>query len=122
MTQDVYAECCAVIRRHSEAYDYAMERVDCNTANAMIYQLQPIAGWFPLSTISVDWVCERAVESDYGEWEDFPEAYELACEATEYVAQHWEDGDNGATDWAIQKFEEFAAERGITLVPCKDED
>jgi hypothetical protein len=113
----IYCECMAVIRRWSDAYDYAMGRADQTTAHQMIYELQPVAGWYALAGIDVSDVLTQTVDPEFGVWEDFPEAAALADEAADIIAQDWDSSDSDACRFAVERFEELAAERGITLRP-----
>ena len=114
---DVFRECIEAIQRHCDAYDYAMGRLDHETANRMIYDMQPVAGWYPLEVLESSRVWEAATDPEWGSWEEFPEAESIANEAAEYVAEQWEGNDSYALDQALERFAEICRSEGIALTP-----
>lgn len=106
----------STIDRYRLAIAYARNRIDPVQANAIIYDCQAAAGWFPLETFSVDSCLETALDCH---WEPHPELENLVRSACDRVASKWSGNGfaaDAAEDWALDLVAEFAQSRGIALV------
>jgi hypothetical protein len=102
-------------------YLFANGKLSADDASDIIYECQPIAGYFVLETIDVDglmaWARDRWVNAD--------DARALAEAACERVAGKWSstgDVSSAAQDWAMDLLEQYAREDGITLIEIDHED
>ena len=94
-------ECRLIIERQARAYAYGMGTLTADEASCVLHECYPVAGYFPLETLSVDSVYEAALDAY---WEDHPELYGLAAQACDRVAQKWAstgDAASAAEDWAL---------------------
>lgn len=104
-------------RRLILAARYASGRLSVDDAQAIVCDCEPIAGWFPLLTLTVDDTIELALE----EFAEHPELRNLAEEACTHVRRKWEAGSDylhEAQCWALEKLREYAAIEGIDLHPA----
>lgn len=119
----IYYQCFEAIDRARRAYDYERGALAADDAQRMIYELQEQAGWYQLMTLPVGDVIEEALgnpeEYIEGRWKPHPELTALAHEACEYVAENWEGDYSEARNWALDRVEELASERGIELEPIE---
>jgi hypothetical protein len=108
---------CNTLRRYREAFAYARDRLSSSQANEIICNCQATAGWYPLETFAVD----RCLQTALGcYWDDHPELESLVQSACARVASKWSSSGHAADaaeDWALDLAGEFAAARGIVLVP-----
>lgn len=117
----IYNQCVASIERARRAYDYERDVLAADDAQRMLYELQERAGWYHLMTLPVGDVLDEALgnpeEYIEGRWKPHPELTALAHEACEHVAENWQSDYAEARNWALEKLEELADERGIVLEP-----
>ena len=108
-------------RRYRHALAYARHRMDSNQANAIIFDCQAAAGWYPLETLSVDGCLQTALDVY---WQYHPELESLIQSACARVASKWEStghARDAAADWALDLIPEYAEARGITLLHHDDD-
>jgi hypothetical protein len=108
-------------RRCRTALAYARHRMDSNQANAIIFDCQAAAGWYPLEILSVDGCLQTALDVY---WQYHPELESLVQSACARVASKWEStghARDAAADWALDLIPEYAEARGITLLRHDDD-
>lgn len=108
------------LERWQRALAYARDRMSEEQARRIFSDCQHPAGWFPLMVLSADDVLEDARAF----WNEHPDLPRLARDAADRVSQKWDDhGDSysAATEWALEKVEEYAEAEGIKLVVCGGE-
>jgi hypothetical protein len=109
-------ECDALIERARLAYRFATGTLTQGDAEDIVYMVQPLTGWFPLETISVD----SLIESVGYRWANpVEEIAPLAEQACERVASKWDStGDiaSAAEDRATDLIAEYAEREGIELI------
>jgi predicted metal-binding protein len=107
-------ECEKSLERASRAHSYLNGTIDADEAGDIIYDCQPIAGWYPLETFSEESLLDRVTE----EYEERPEFSELVHAACRRVWNKWNssgDTAGAAVDWAMDLFRQYAQEDGVEL-------
>lgn len=107
----------ARIYRVLRAVRYASGRLSADDAQTIVCDCEPVAGWFPLLTLTADATLDQALE----EYAEHPELRRLVREACSYVGHRWESyGDElqEARSWAMEKVREYAALEHIELHPA----
>lgn len=81
-------ECQDIITRAGLAYRLAHEQLDADDAQYLIFMLEPIAGWYGISTI-----CVEDVMDDLKDQYDNPpdQLLRYAEQATAHVGRKWDD-------------------------------
>ena len=105
------------IRRMLRAARYAGGRLSVADAQSIVCDCEPVAGWFPLLTLTMDETLDQALK----EHAEHPELRRLVGEACSYVSGRWEsynDDLHEARSWAIEKVLEYAASESIELHPA----
>jgi hypothetical protein len=77
---------------------------------------RPVAGWYSLTTLYVEYTLEMVLE----EYQDHPALRTYVESACAYVAKKWEPNTEergAAEDWAIRLVAEYARDDGIILTP-----
>jgi hypothetical protein len=109
------------LRRCRLALAYALNGVDTDQANEIIFDCQAAAGWYPLETLSVDSCLQTALDCY---WQAHPELESLVLSACDRVAGKWSStghAADAAEDWALDLIGEFAQARGIRLTPLTEQ-
>lgn len=107
----------ARVRRVLRAVRYASGRLSANDAQSIVCDCEPVAGWFPLLTLTADETLDQALE----EYAEHPELRRLVREACSYVGGRWESYDDQlyeARCWAMEKVREYAVFEGVELRPA----
>lgn len=108
------------LQRCRRALAYAMGRLSPDDAQWLLIDCQPIAGWYPLTTLCEGDVFGLAADR-YGDAADALAPYIPA--ACERVAGKWETPcDDGwhARNWAIEIALEYAAQDGVLIKDNED--
>lgn len=103
-----------ITQRIRHAIAYVTGHLDAQSAQDMIVQLEPIAGWHPLVTLCVDDVLARATKH----YKPHPDLRSFVASACAKVARQWRDADEtlqAAQWWAIDLSLDLAQEHGQTL-------
>lgn len=93
---------------------YILRRTSQTDASAMLYEMQNIAGVYPLASFSTCDVLDDALQRFLPR----PNLERLCEDAAARVAHKWNDsGDSrsAAIDWALELVTHYAAEDGIKL-------
>lgn len=109
--------CRARIGRFVLAARYAAGRLSVDDARSIVCHCEPVAGWHPLLTLTVDDTIEQALE----EYAEHPELRRLVEEACAHVGGRWESYNDDlyeARCWAMEKVREYAEFEGIELHPA----
>lgn len=94
---------------------YAHGALSPADAGSIIHECQPIAGWYPIETLSVDSVLDLAIDR-YGDNKALEDLTEQACAR---VWRKWDgsgDAASAAQDWAMDLIAEYAEADGVELV------
>lgn len=120
----IYFQCMSSIERARAAYHYERGTLSAEDAQRMTYDLQQISGWYHLMMLARGDVMDEAIgnaeEDVEGRWKPHPELPALVDEACEYVAECWEADYSEARNWALDRVEELADQRGIELEPIEE--
>ena len=118
----VYYECGRSIALARLGYMLANGTLDQDAANDIIYECQPVAGWYPIETLSVD----RIIEDAGFRWSNPAADIEpFAAQAARRVWNKWDssgDAPDAASDWACDLIAEYARQDGVALVEGERED
>lgn len=117
-----YYRCMRRIKLARLGYRLATGRLSQNDAEDIILEVKPIAGWYPLETLSV----ENTIEMAGYRWSNpADEIRELAADACNTVACKWSSSGaaaHSAEDWACEMIKLYAARHGIELIEGERED
>jgi hypothetical protein len=109
-------ECARSIDLARLGYLLANGLLDRQAAADVIYEVQPIVGWYPLEDIGIDAVVEAA---GYRWSNPAEQILPLAEQACQRVWNKWEssgDVSSAAEDWALNLIAEYAPDAGVELV------
>lgn len=102
------------------AWRLATDRLTDFDYGAISEIARDVTGFYPLEGITLSCLVEDAKER----WEDHPELERLCREAIYHVWRRWSstgDVSGAATEWALDKVEEYARGDGIELIKLGDE-
>jgi hypothetical protein len=107
--------------RLARAVRYATGKTTPADARKMLWEMENIAGCWPLACISTESVLERALDV----YEANPALEALCDDAASRVADKWNDsGDStsAAIDWAMELVQRYAIDAGVELTERETED
>ena len=107
-------------RRARTAMAFFLGRFGEDQAYDLLFAAEERLGVWPLVTIDSEGVLERVLDT----YQDHPALMDLAHDAASRVASKWsDDGEarSGAIDWAEDLVRDYAAARGVILVPLDKE-
>lgn len=100
------------IARYRRGIAYARGRLTRDQALEMGWEIDMIAGVYPLECLDAETVLETAREY----YEDTPELEDAVHSACLYVAKKWDGDTQFARDYALEQIEEMAHRNGATLI------
>lgn len=102
-------------KRIGQAWRLARGRLTREDARALLWEMEQLAGWHSLETVSI----EDVVDAARNRWADHPKIKQYAQDATARVASKWSSsGDipSAAIDQAIDLIAYYADLDGVKLV------
>lgn len=114
-------DCRQTIMRQARAYAYGIGTLTEDEAGTVLHDCYPVAGYWPLETLSVENVLTTALVH----WKDHPALESLAFAACDRVQQKWSSTGNAADaaeDWALDLIGEYAEQDGVELLHLDDDE
>jgi hypothetical protein len=108
-------------RRLCRAWRYFTDSLSADDAQTIMIDCERAAGWHPLLTLTVEDTLEQARET----FADSPDLRRLIADGCARVGRKWESCNDElyeARRWAIELAQEYAANKGITLVRLEEGD